>query len=212
MGRHKIEHKSHTVEIDGNIGKLRAYTKKGKPVVAIFDAADIDKIRAFKNWRAVWNKDWDCQVIESKDFKDGHAKRTPVAAAILECSPNAPIRHINVNFLDNRRTNLEIHDVKAHPNEYECDKHAVITLKDRCGYTTGVCSVDKEDIDLVINSGHIWFRKRRSSGQPYVVNQNGLLLAHLLLEIEDGLIIYKNRNPFDNRRENIKIDIDIQKS
>lgn len=211
MRRHKIQHKQHHVEIENNIGKLTAYTKKGKPVHAIFDATNIDKINAFKNWRAVWNTDFDCQVIKSKDFKDGHAIHTSVAASILECSPNAPIRHINGDFLDNRRANLEIYDVKAQPNEYECDKHVTIILKDRCGYVTGVCYVDHEDLDLVIHSGHIWFKKRHASGQPYVVNQDGLLLAHLLLGVEDGLITYKNKNPLDNKRENIKIEVDDPK-
>ena len=206
MPRNKIEHQPHQIEIEGSIGKLIAYTKKGKPIVATFDAVDIDKINAFKNWRAVWNAEFDCPVIESKDFKDGRATRTPVGAAILACSPNAPIRHINVDFLDNRRSNLEIYDVKAQPNEYSSDKCVAILLKDRCGYVIGNCCVDNEDLDLVINSGHIWFKKRRSSGQPYVVNQDGLLLAHLLLGVNEGFVIYENKNPLDNRRKNIKID------
>jgi len=206
MRRNKIEHQPHQIEIEGNIGKLTAYTKKGKPVVAIFDATDIDKIRAFKNWRAVWNTEFDCPVIESKDFKDGRATRTPVGAAILECSPNAPIRHINVDFLDNRRSNLEIYDVKAQPNEYAIGNRVGMILKDRYGYAIGVCDFDKVDLDLVINSGHVWFKKQRPTGQPYIVNQDGLLLAHLLLGVNEGFVSYENKNPLDNRRKNIKID------
>ena len=206
MGRNKIKHQQHHIELEGDVGKLTAYTKKDKPVTAIFDAADFDKINKFKNWRAVWCAHFDCQVIESKDFNDGRATRTPIAAAILECSPNAPIRHINVDFLDNRRSNLEIYDVKAQPNDYEIGERVAMILKDRCGYAVGVCSFDNEDLDLVIKSGHIWFKKRRVSGQPYVVNQDGLLLAHLLLGVSEGFIIYENKNPLDNRRRNIKID------
>jgi len=206
MPRKKIEHKTHHIEIDGEIGKLTAYSKKDKPIIATFDAADIDKINAFKNWRAVWNVEFDRPVIESKDFKDGRAIRTSVAAAILECSPNAPIRHINVDFLDNRRSNLEIYDVKAQPNEYNCNEFVTIVLKDRCGYAIGNCYVDNEDLDLVVNSGHIWFKKQRPTGQPYVVNQDGLLLAHLLLGVSAGFVIYENKNPLDNRRKNIKIN------
>ena len=206
MHNKKAQHKPHHLAIAGDIGKLTAYTKKGKPVVAIFDAVDIDKINAFKNWRAVWYAPLDCQLIESKDFKDGRAIRTPVAAAILQCSPNAPIRHFNVDILDNRRANLEIYDVFAQSNEYYIDKSACIVLKDRYGRQVGACSFDNEDLDLVINSGHVWIKKTRPNGQPYVVNQDGLLLAHLLLGVNKGFVNYKNKNPLDNRRENIKVE------
>ena len=206
MSRHKIEYQPHQIKIEGDVGKLTAYTKKGKPVVATFDAVDLDHITAFKNWRALRNATFDCPVIESKDFKNGHAIRTPVAAAILACSPHAPIHHKNADFLDNRRLNLEIYDVKAQPNEYEIDKCVAMILKDRYGYAVGVCFFDNEDLDLVINSGHVWFKKRRVSGQPYVVNQDGLLLAHYLLNVGEGFVSYTNKNPLDNRRKNIKID------
>ena len=200
------------MEIDKNIGKLTAYTKKGKPVVAIFDAADVEKITAFENWRAVWHTDFDCHIIESKDYKDGRAVRTPVAAAILGCSPNAPIRHTNGDILDNRNSNLEIYNVKAQPNEYKIVENGfagfAVMLKDRYGRIVGEFLIDTCDLDLVVNSGHIWLKKRRASGQPYVASADGLLLAHLLLGVNEGFVRYKNRNPLDNRRENIKIHID----
>jgi len=201
----KLKHQPHHVEIEGDIGKLTAYTKKGKPVVAIFDAADLDKITVFKNWRAVWCAPLDQQQIESKDFNDGRAIRTPVAAAILECSPNAPIRHINVDILDNRRINLEIYDVKAQPNEYQLDKSVAMVLKDRYGRQVGTCEFDNKDLNLVINSGHVWMKKTRPTGQPYVVSTEGLLLAHLILGVDEGFVTYINKNPLDNRRNNIKI-------
>ena len=204
----KLEHKPHHVEIYNDIGRLFAYTKKGKPVIAIFDAVDIKKINAFKNWRAVWHTDFDCHIIESKDYKDNHAIRMPVASAILECSPNAPIRHINGNILDNRLSNLEIYNVGGQPNEYKIvDAGISVILKDRYGREVGEFLIDAGDLDLVINSGYVWLRKRRASGQPYVASIDGLLLAHLLLDVNEGFICYKNKNPLDNRRENIKIDV-----
>lgn len=206
MSKGKIKHKAHQIEIDGDVGKLTAYTKKEKPVVALFDAVDINKINAFENWRAVWQNELDCQIIESKDFKDGHATKTSVAAAILECSPNAPMRHINGDIADNRRANLEIYDVLAQPNEYQKVEAGIsVILKNRYGRVAGEFLIDADDLELVVGSGHIWLKKQRSSGQPYVVNQNGLLLAHLLLHINAGFVAYKNRNPLDNRRENISL-------
>lgn len=209
MSRGKITHKPHQIQIEGDVGKLIAYTKKEKPVVAIFDAVHIDKINAFKNWRAVWQNELDCQLVESKDFKDGHAIKTPVAAAILECSPNAPIRHLNGDILDNRCANLEIFDVKAQANDYrKIEAGIAVILKNRSGRVVGETLIDSEDFDLVVNSGHIWFKKQRFNGQPYVVNQDGRLLAHLLLNINAGYVAYKNKNPLDNRRANIKFESD----
>jgi len=210
MRRGKNEHQPHSIEIEGDVGKLTAYTKKGKAVVAIFDAADLDKVSAFENWRAVWQTDFDCSVIESKDFKDGHAKRTPVAAAILACSPNAPICHLNGDLLDNRRANLEIYDVKAQPNDYEEVEAGIsVVLKDRYAREVGVFLIDRSDLEKVVNSGHVWLKKKRSSGQPYVVNTEGLLLAHFLLDIDEGYVRYDNKNPLDNRRVNLGIKDDV---
>jgi len=207
----KAKYRPHHIELEGDIGKLTAYTKKGKPVVAIFDAVDLDKITAFKNWRAIWYAPLDCPLIESKDFKDGRAIRIPVAAAILQCSPNAPIRHFNVNILDNRRSNLEIYDVRAQPNEYYIGKRVAMVLKDRYGRQVGTCAFDNEDLDLVINSGHVWLKKMRPSGQPYVVNTEGLLLAHLILGVDEGFVTYVNQDPLNNQRKNIKIVSDSNK-
>ena len=201
------------MEIEKNIGKLTAYTKKGKPVVAIFDAVDVEKITAFENWRAVWHTDFDCHIIESKDYKDGRAIRTPVAAAILDCSQNAPIRYIDGDILNNSNSNLEIYNVKAQPNEYKIIEAGIsVILKDRYGRVVGEFLIDACDLDLVVNSGHVWLKKRRASGQPYVATADGLLLAHFLLGVSEGFIHYENRNPLDNRRKNIRVDDANKKS
>jgi len=205
----KKDHKPHHIDLEGQIGKLTAYTKKEKPIVALFDVADIGKVEAFSNWRAVWDTRLDGPTIESKALHEGRAIRTPVAAAILGCSPNAPIRHLNGDVLDNRRVNLEIYDVKGQPNDYEVvDGHVVVMLRDRYGVVIGEALIDKDDLESVINDDHVWLKKRRSNGQPYVVNQNGLLLAHFLLGLDVGFVVYLNKNPLDNRRSNIKCQED----
>lgn len=202
----KATHKPHQIDITGDIAKLTAYNKKGNPVVALFDAADIEKVRTFANWRAVWDSKFDTAVIESKDFANKHAVRTPVAAAIMQCSPNAPIHYINGNVLDNRQSNLKIYDLKSEKNEFTVmDDIATVVTKNRCGVVTGEFLIDRTDLDLVVNQNHIWLKKRRSSGQPYVVNIDGLLLGHYLFGDETGIIAYKNLDPLDNRRENISL-------
>lgn len=210
MKRHKRNHKPHHIEIDGDIGKLTAYTKKGNPVVALFDSTDLDKINLFENWRAVWQTDFDCSIVESKNFKDGHATRTSVAAAILACSPNAPIRHLNGDVLDNRRANLEIYDLLGQPNEYkEMETGISVVLKDRYARAIGTFIIDHHDLERVVHSGHIWLKKKRANGQPYVVNTEGLLLGHFLLEVNEGYVVYGNKNPLDNRKKNISLKVNV---
>ena len=207
MGRKKNEYKPHQIEMNHPTATLIAYNKKGKAVTALFDSNDLERIERFKNWRAVWHTDFDCAYIESKDFKDGRAIRTSVAAAVLNCSTNAPIRHLNKNVLDNRRANLEIYNLLAQPNDYvEVEGGMAIILKDRYGRKVGEALIDPTDLDLVIHRGNVWFKKRRSNGQPYILNQNGRLLAHLLLNSDNGIVIYENKNPLDNRRKNIRMD------
>jgi len=111
-----------------------------------------------------------------------------------------------------RRANLAIYDVKAQPNEYTRDHATKMLLKNRRGEVVGVCLVDNADFDIVINRKHIWFKKKRANGQPYVINQAGLLLAHLLLGVDQGIVDYKNKNPLDNRRENLKIVARVAKA
>jgi len=204
--KRKNEHLPHEIAIDGEVGKLTAYTKKRKPVVATFDAMDRPLLEKFHHWRAVWSNEFDCQLVESKDLNDEHAVRTPVAAAILGCSPNAPIRHLNGDILDNRRTNLEIYDVKTQPNEYVVnDGWVEMILKDRYGRPVGTCYFDQDDLNLVTD-GHIWRKKSRPTGQPYVVNTEGRLLAYLLLGVDDGFVTYINKNPLDNSRKNLRLE------
>jgi len=206
MRKKKINHKKHQLEINDKTSKLIAYTKKETAVIATFDTADLEKVEAFENWRAVWSSEFDCAVIESKDFENGYAKRTPIAAAILSCSVNAPIRHINGDKLDNRRENLEIYDLSLNPNEFKLENDvATIILKDRYGRIIDEAIVDLDVVDEIILKRGVWVKKKRANGQPYVVNPDGILLAHAILDVLEGFVIYENKNPLDNRRKNIKI-------
>jgi len=204
--RKQMTHQPHHIQIEGTTGTLTAYNKKDKPVVATFDAVDLPLIEKYPQWRSVWHSEFDCPVIESKNFNDGHATRTPLAAAILDCSPNAPIQHLNGDLLDVRRENLAIFDLKNTPNLYTItDNIATLTLKNRYGVVTGDAIIDKDKLEHVIKDGAVWLLKKRPSGQPFVVNTKGVLLAHYLLDVESGFIVYGNKNPLDNRMTNIAI-------
>jgi len=206
-----IKHQQHTIRIDEEFAYLTAYTKKKKPVEAIIDVADLKNIKKYDNWRAVWSTEHDSAIIEHKKYEKNHATRLSLASIILSCSPNAPIRHKNGNLLDNRRQNLEIFDLKNHPNEIITHDDTVeIKLKDRYGKIVGSTIIDKSDQEKILNNNEIWIKKKRSSGQPYVVNLKNELLSHKILGVVSGYVLYLNKNPLDNRRNNIRIEEEKQ--
>jgi len=212
MAKRKIEFKAHHFEMDGDVVRLVAYSTKGVAVRAIVDMADLEMVKRVSSWRAVWNTDFDSYIVLSKTAikKDGRTvvRKDTVASIVLGCSPNAPIRHLNGDVLDNRRANLAIYDRHV-PNDYEVidADTAFVYLKDRYGRTVSKALITSTDVDKVIRSGYTWVMKRRASGQPYVVNLNDdLLLAHHLLACDAKMFInYVNKNPLDNRRTNIEI-------
>ena len=204
-----IKHKAHQIKLLEDYGQLIAYTKKEKPVVAIFYLNDLPKLKKHQAWRAVFSTEFNCAIIESKSYQNGRAIRTPVASAILNCSPNAPIRHLNGDVLDNRRKNLEIFDRTAKLNDYEIQgDSAKIQLLSRYGQLEGFAIIDAEDLSSVIMDKRTWMKKRRPCGQPFVIDQSGRLLAHQVLNITDGFMLYKNKNPLDNRKSNLILQVD----
>lgn len=201
-------------EITDQWVKLTAYSKKGKAVTAIFDKDDLNTIQSIDTWYAQWDKDFNSFLIQSKTAKISNGQITPhkatLPATILGVSPNAPIHHINGDFLDNRKCNLKIFD-RSQPNEYRELEPGVITvlLKNRYGYKVAETLISKDDLESVINNDYVWIYKKKANGQPYVIAQSEtarLYLDRYLTNCPEDFYVYHiNKNPLDNRRENLEI-------
>jgi hypothetical protein len=126
----------------------------------------------------------------------------------MNTNSKAPIKHINGDTLDNRKSNLEI--VKRNTkNDYEVineDEIAVI-LKDKYGKPEAKAIISKEDLNLVINGEYSWVYYKMK-GEPCVVAntpEGRIPLDRLIMNTEEGMKVHHiNLNPLDNRKVNLE--------
>lgn len=194
--------------------KMSILNKKGKELTALFDLEDLDKVKNFGTWFAEWNKDFNqylAQAVTEEMIKGKlKHKKYSLQSVILGTSPNAPIRHLNGDVLDNRKENLEIYN-RFQTNEYETLENGVIAvfLKDRYGNLEAKALISSEDFDRVITSDYTWICQKRSNGQPYAIAhtpEGRLYLDSYLTNCEKGYrVAHLNKNPLDNRRQNLNV-------
>ena len=207
MALKEKEIKPHHIDIVGHEVHLTAHTKKGKSAQAVFDVTCLDKVKAHAHWRAVFSTEFNTFIIETKSFDGKHAKRLPLSAVILGCSPNAPIHHKDGDLLNCRLANLSQFKRNEQVNDFDIHApYATILLKNRYGYVESKTVVDEKNVEKLVTLAHVWRQKKRPNGQPYVVDGEGRLLAHVILGVTEGNVLYKNKNPLDNRLENLLLD------
>lgn len=201
-------------EINDSIVKMTIINKKGKELVTLFDLEDLDKVKNAGTWFAEWHKDFNQYLAQNveKIQQKGKPKfqKRNLQSVILGTSTNAPIRHLNGDTLDNRKENLEIYD-RFQMNEFERQENDVIaiTLKDRYGNPEATALISAEDLDKVINEKYTWICQKRSNGQPNVIahtKEGRVYLNSFLKPCEPGYRVrHINKNPLDNRRQNLEI-------
>lgn len=63
-------------------------------------------------WFAEWHKDFNSYLVQNitttKENKKVKSTKRNIQSVILDTQSSAPIRHINGDTLDNRKSNLEI--------------------------------------------------------------------------------------------------------
>ncbi|MGL4450215.1 MAG: hypothetical protein ACRCTZ_03355 [Sarcina sp.] len=198
-------------EVKDNIVEITMENKKGKEFIALIDLEDLERVQEQGIWFVEWSKElnaYTAQNINSKlKNKKGKPLKQSLQGLILNVSAKAPIKHINENYLDNRKANIEIVDTHV-KNDIEIIDEAVahIILKDKYGREEARAIISKEDIDLLIRDEYNWVVYKNEvvantiDGRTY--------LDELLLEPKDEEIVHHiNLNPLDNRRENIEIHL-----
>lgn len=129
-------------------------------------------------------------------------------AFLLGVSPKAPIRHLNGNTLDNRKSNLEIYNQNT-KNDYRIvDENTIaVILRDKYGKEIATTLIDKEDLDKVVNNGNGWVRYI-SNQEPYAVSntESGrVYLDRFIMDADDDTIVHHiNLNTLDNRKSNLE--------
>ncbi len=209
-----MTHNQNTYKIEQETVLLTVFNKKGKAFIAQFDLEDLEKVQALRTWQVQWNKEFNNYMIQTsqeiiKNGKKRYIKPT-LQSTILGTSPNAPIRHINGNLLDNRKANLEIYN-RQQINDYEVLENNVIAvhLKDRYGNLVNKALISAEDFDQVIHEKYTWICQKKANGQPYAIahTESGrLYLDTYLTNCPSGFHVYHiNKNPLDNRRQNLEL-------
>lgn len=215
----KYETTANEYEINGDIVYLKLNKKDGTIINAKIDTVNLEKVLEKGNWFAEWDKDFDNYVVQNlSDYyvagKKHTAKQT-LHSFILNQHPKAPIRHINGDTLDNRKSNLEVYTQKI-INNYEnvSSETIAIILRNKYGKKIARTLIDKEDLDRVLNYGYAWVCFK-IKGEPYAVANTPagrIYLNRFIMDTPENMITHPiNLNTLDNRKSNLKnVPLDIE--
>lgn len=187
--------------------------KKGTEFTAKIDVDDIEKIQNMGTWFAEWNKDFNNYLVQNISSNKTNKKSKPLKqnlqSVILGTNPKTPIKHINGDTLDNRKSNLEIVERNT-KNDYEIiDENTVaIILKDKYGKVSSKALISKEDMDIIITDELSWVEYKANNNIHVVANTpNGrIYLDKMLMTPSDSEVVHHiNLNPLDCRRNNMEI-------
>jgi len=200
-------------KIKKDITLLTVLKKNGSELTAKIDTEDMEKVKDIGIWFAEWQKDFNNYIIQNISLSKTNKKSKPLKqnlqSVILNTNPKAPIRHINGDTLDNRKSNLEIVERNT-KNEYErnnCDTIAIL-LKDKYGKVISKTLISQEDLHMVITDEYSWVEYKKHDKISVIANtSNGrIYLNRLLMNPNENQIVHHiNLNPLDNRRNNLEL-------
>lgn len=176
------------------------------------DAEDLKAVLEKGIWFAEWNKEFNGYLVQnaSEFYKAGRrftGKQT-LQSFLMHVHTKAPIRHLNGDTLDNRKSNLEIYIQKTTNNYEDLYENGIeIILRDKYGKKEAKTFIDKDDFDRVINYGYAWVC-HKIKGEPYAVaNTPGgrIYLNRFIMNTPEDMITHAiNLNTLDNRKANLK--------
>lgn len=187
---------------------LKLKKKNGSTIDTKIDAEDLQMVLDSGIWFAEWHKDFNSYLVQHYIDGTKHKEKQTLHSFILGTDSKAPIRHINGDTLDNRRSNLEVYD-KNTPNDYkELDTETTaVILRDNHGRENGKTIIDKEDVNRVVNSGYTWVYYRVDK-KPYAVANTPsgrVYLNNFIIDTPQNMISHHiNLNTLDNRKSNLK--------
>jgi hypothetical protein len=196
-------------DVKEHIAYATVLKKDGSELVFQIDADDIERIKSMGTWFAEWNKDFNAYTIQniSKSKGTKHLKQS-LQTVILNANPKAPVKHINGNMLDNRKSNLEIVP-SAQKNQYEKvdDNTIAIILTNKYGTPHARALISSEDLNTVITDEFSWVQYKKNGVIMVIANtpQGRIHLDKLIMKPTESEIVHHiNLNPLDCRRSNLE--------
>ncbi|NFO11457.1 hypothetical protein FDB29_10175 [Clostridium botulinum] len=200
-------------EINNKVAFITILKKNGEELTAKVDVEDLNKVKESGTWFAEWNKDLNSYTVQNISLTKVNKKSKPLKQSlqsiILDTNPKTPIRHINGNTLDNRRSNLEIVERNI-KNDYEVvnDDTIAILLRDKYGKVQNKALISKEDLRKVVTDTYTWVLHKNYDNFCVIANTpNGRIhLDRVLMNPDENQTVHHiNLNPLDNRRSNLEI-------
>ncbi|WP_316569240.1 HNH endonuclease [Neobacillus sp. YIM B06451] len=156
-------------EVNGDITIVYINRTEGEQIEVIIDTEDLEKVKSFPNsWGAtkVRGSRW---LIKGKNKV---RKNIPLTRFILDVTDNSPVRFINGNQLDHRKSNLtvgyeEVQITKG--NEYEVKGDIAFLKLNRRDGSSITTQIDAEDLQRVLEKG-TWFTEWHSDFENYLVH------------------------------------------
>lgn len=199
-------------EVKGEVTEITILKKNGSALITKIDSSDIEKVEKMGTWFAEWHKDFNSYLAQniSEALINGKSKeiKQSLQAVVMNTNSKAPIKHINGDTLDNRKSNLEI-VIRNTKNDYEVineDEIAVI-LKDKYGKPEAKAIISKEDLSVVVNDEYSWVYYKMKDEPCVIANtpEGRVPLDRLIMNTEEGMKVHHiNLNPLDNRRVNLE--------
>ncbi|MBY6811439.1 hypothetical protein [Clostridium botulinum] len=200
-------------EINNKVAFITILKKNGEELTAKVDVEDLNKVKESGTWFAEWNKDLNSYTVQNISLTKVNKKSKPLKQSlqsiILDTNPKTPIRHINGDTLDNRRSNLEIVERNI-KNDYEVvnDDTIAILLRDKYGKVQNKALISKEDLRKVVTDTYTWVLHKNYDNFCVIANTpNGRIhLDRVLMNPDENQTVHHiNLNPLDNRRSNLEI-------
>ncbi|NFG24141.1 hypothetical protein JW813_14550 [Clostridium botulinum] len=200
-------------EINNKVAFITILKKNGEELTAKVDVEDLNKVKESGTWFAEWNKDLNSYTVQNISLTKVNKKSKPLKQSlqsiILDTNPRTPIRHINGDTLDNRRSNLEIVERNI-KNDYEVVNNDTIAilLRDKYGKVQNKALISKEDLRKVVTDTYTWVLHKNYDNFCVIANTpNGRIhLDRVLMNPDENQTVHHiNLNPLDNRRSNLEI-------
>lgn len=210
-GTHLMNYKTfeNKFDIKENIAYTTVLRKDGSELVFLIDADDVERIESMGTWFAEWHKDFNAYTIQNISTSKGTKPlKQSLQTVILNTNPKTPIKHINGNMLDNRKSNLEIVQ-RAQKNQCEKidDNTIAIILTNKYGIPQSKALISSEDLNNVITDEFSWVEYKKNGDIMVIANtpHGRIHLDKLIMNPTDSEIVHHiNLNPLDCSRSNLE--------